>query len=574
MTAVMREPGSFMSNLWNGYVTLINAWMPEYDPGDPPALAYLFFMAVIAIIGILFTSILIGIITSMIEEKVDSLRKGNSAVLEEGHTVVIGFYSGEYTLLKQLVLGAFDTPCTIVVAGEMEKDEMDGLIKDNIDIHKNVKIICRNIDIFDPSALERLAVKKAESVIVSPTDNARVTKILLALSTLIDEKDPVRINGITYKDEYRLPATMAKKHNIFTLHTNDTLAKMMARSCTQPGLSVVFREIFSYEGNEFFLTHIPEAEGITFKELTARMDKAVPVGVARNRRILMNPPSWTRIQAADNILIFAADNGAYEITDNPDPEWKPVNNENDSEYRFRHLSKVCIFGFNKSLNVILRELPDNVREVLLVNPDVEESEVKQLCSLYPKLVINTFEEKNLDEKTLVSLTEKYRHFIILNLHSDNEDKDDMLTSFLLLKLRDIRERYNLTFNITAEMRREANQTLVETDDHTDFVVASNMSALFLAQLSKSPELLPVFTELLSNEGNEVYLIKAKYLNAAGSYTIRQLRQIALAKHYVLIGYINFQGAYRFNPALDKPVTPGEDDYLILIGEQDIETATE
>ena len=63
MTAVMREPGSFLSNLWNGYVTLINAWMPEYDPGDPPHMAYLFFMAVIAIIGILFTSILIGIIT-------------------------------------------------------------------------------------------------------------------------------------------------------------------------------------------------------------------------------------------------------------------------------------------------------------------------------------------------------------------------------------------------------------------------------------------------------------------------------------------------------------------------------
>ena len=124
------------------------------------------------------------------------------------------------------------------------------------------------------------------------------------------------------------------------------------------------------------------------------------------------------------------------------------------------------------------------------------------------------------------------------------------------------------------MRREANQTLVETNDHTDFVVASNMSALFLAQLSKSPELLPAFSELLSREGSEVYLIKAKYLNAAGSYTIRQLRQIALANQYVLIGYINFRGEYRFNPALDKPVTPGEDDYLILIGDRDIRADTE
>ncbi len=367
---------------------------------------------------------------------------------------------------------------------------------------------------------------------------------------------------------------MAKKHNIFTLHTNDTLAKMMARSSTQPGLSVVFRELFSYEGNELFLKHIPEAEEMTFLELSARMDRAVPVGIVRNGRIRINPPSWTRIQAADDILIFAADNGTYEITENPEPEWKPLNNESGSEYRFRHLSKVCIFGFNRSLHMILRELPDNVREALLVNPGVDETEIEHLRSLYPRLVINTFEEPDPEEKTLVSLAEKYRHIMILNAHSDDEDKDDMLTSFLLLKLRDIRDRYHLSFNITAEMRREANQTLVETDDHTDFVVASNMSALFLAQLSKSPELLPAFSELLSNGGNEVYLIKAKYLNAAGSYTIRQMRQITLARQYVLIGYINFQGAYRFNPALDKSVTPGEDDYLILIGEHDIETAAE
>ena len=574
MTAVMREPGSFLSNLWNGYVTLINAWMPEYDPGDPPHMAYLFFMAVIAIIGILFTSILIGIITSMIEEKVVSLRKGNSAVLEEHHTVVVGFYSGEYTLLRQLILASAGKPCTIVIAGEMDKDEMEQLIEDNIDVPKNVKLICRSIDIFEPSALERLAVKRADAVIVSPTDNARTTKILLALSTLIDKTDNVRICGNIYKDEYRLPAGMAEKHNILILHTNDTLAMMMARSCTQPGLSVVFRELFSFEGSELYLAHIAEAEGMTFLELSARMDKAVPAGIARNGRIRMNPPVWTRIQAADDILIFAEEKGSYVITENPDPDWKPAKKEENGGYRLRRLSKVCIFGYNKSLKRILRELPEHVREVLLVNPDTEDTVIDELRALYPKLSIIVSDDPDPDEQALVSLAEKYHHFMILNAFSDDDDKDDMLASFLLLKLRDIRERYHLVFNITAEMRREANQTLVETNDHTDFVVASNMSALFLAQLSKSPELLPAFSELLSREGSEVYLIKAKYLNAAGSYTIRQLRQIALANQYVLIGYINFRGEYRFNPALDKPVTPGEDDYLILIGDRDIRADTE
>ena len=88
MTVLSRE-GSFFGNLWNGFVTLINAWMPEYDPSDPPNLVVLLFTAMIAIVGILFTSILIGIVTTSIEEKVVSLRKGNSAILEKDHSVRI-----------------------------------------------------------------------------------------------------------------------------------------------------------------------------------------------------------------------------------------------------------------------------------------------------------------------------------------------------------------------------------------------------------------------------------------------------------------------------------------------------
>ena len=90
MTLFSRE-GGFFSNLWNGFVTLINAWMPEYDPSDPPNLITLFFTALIAIVGILFTSILIGIVTTAIEAKVVSLRKGNSAILEREHSVILGF---------------------------------------------------------------------------------------------------------------------------------------------------------------------------------------------------------------------------------------------------------------------------------------------------------------------------------------------------------------------------------------------------------------------------------------------------------------------------------------------------
>ena len=104
--------------IWDSIATVINAWMPSFEDGSP---GYLIVMSVTAIAGVLFTSVLIGIITSAIEEKIDSLKRGNSLVLEEGHIVVLGFYPGEYTLLQQLILAAADEPACVVVAEDMDR---------------------------------------------------------------------------------------------------------------------------------------------------------------------------------------------------------------------------------------------------------------------------------------------------------------------------------------------------------------------------------------------------------------------------------------------------------------------
>ena len=60
------------SSLWDSMATVINAWMPSYEDGGP---AYLILMAVSAVVGLFVTSVLIGIVSSAIEEKITSLRK-------------------------------------------------------------------------------------------------------------------------------------------------------------------------------------------------------------------------------------------------------------------------------------------------------------------------------------------------------------------------------------------------------------------------------------------------------------------------------------------------------------------
>jgi hypothetical protein len=105
------EEGEVASVIWDSIATVINGWMPSFEDGSP---GYLFLMSVIAIIGVLFTSVLIGIVTSAIEEKIYELKRGNSIVLEKDHIVVLGFYPGEFTLLRQLILAAAGRPACVV----------------------------------------------------------------------------------------------------------------------------------------------------------------------------------------------------------------------------------------------------------------------------------------------------------------------------------------------------------------------------------------------------------------------------------------------------------------------------
>ncbi|MBE6128129.1 MAG: hypothetical protein E7185_02525 [Erysipelotrichaceae bacterium] len=551
---------SIVEVVWDNMHTIINAWVPEYNPED--SLLYPIILSVAAVAGLLVTSVLIGIVTSAIEEKIMALRNGNSPVLENDHVIVLGFYGGEYTLIRQLVLAAGSQPLTIVIGAEMEREEMEQHIQENVDVPNNVRIICRTVDLFDPMAIERLSVETCRTIIISPTDDSTTIKTLLAVSPLI-KGTKIRVNAITSKDENRFPPTIAKTHNVTTLQTNDTLAKIIAHSCTQSGLSEVFKEIFNFEGSELYLVRLPGQAGISFGEMIGRVDHAVPVGICRKGEITMNPPADTVFEESDDLLVFAqektsailkADSFQFQASG----ELAPVKPERDT--------RTTIFGQNSTLKTVLREVPENVQQVTLVNYDGNQLEsIRKICEERDMKLC--FDEGNLHLETdLLRITKGTEHIIILSDHEKDDEEADMDSIFLLLNLRDIRNKYHLRYNITAEMRREKNQSLVTGYDNTDFIVASNMSSLFLAQLAESPQLLTAFAEILSNKGNELYLKTPKNLNCLGNLSVLEIRNRLYRQGYIFLGIMDENNEYLFNPGLDLKLEIRSTHKLIVFGE--------
>ena len=356
-------------------------------------------------------------------------------------------------------------------------------------------------------------------------------------------------------------------HNISTLETNDIIAKMVAHSSTQTGLSETFREIFNFEGSEFYIIDLPEAYELSFEEIMTRVSHAVPVGIYRGDHLTLNPPPEMVFKEGDQLLIFSEESGIARLEA---PKTLPKSNHIPvgADYSEKQTG-VIIFGYNETLLTVLRELPEHVEKVSLIGQKLEKRITDKVTRIAEnrQFKLNIYPDEPVTDEELYGFANYAEHVIILSRHDKDPEEADMEVICLLLRLRDIRERERLQFNITVEMQKEHNQKLVDSSDNTDFLVSSSMSSLILAQLAESPKLISAFREILSNRGNELYLKKVEDVRMIGTWSIRELRRIVLQRGYIMLGYLDSKYVSHFNPSLDEEIRLEKDYWIIVLGEK-------
>ena len=521
-------------------------------------------------IGLLFTSVLIGIVNNAIEERLAMLRKGNSSVIEKDHTVVLGFIPGEYELISQLVLAAEGEKTCLVIGENRDREEMEELIRENVEIPSNVRIICRNVDICAPNGLRICSLETCKNIVVTPVEDGRTLKTLLAVSSVLgeEEKERIHIVAAVSKDEYMLPTNMMGKNRILMLQTHDAAARVIAHACTQPGLSVAFTDIFNFEGSEFYLCQLPGSEGQSFAWIMGRVDGGVPLGICHEGIITLNPGGDEILREGDSLLLFAENKEKPHLMEGINLNFAAPNNvaEGGAEGR------VLIIGYNEVLDTVLQELPEGIRNVVVAGVGEEDARLVQAyAGQYPEREVSAIVEEPLTEETLEKLVGQVEYVVLLSDRRLEEESADIQSIQQLLRLRDIKARLDLSFSITAEMRRENNRNLVVEDDPTDFIVASNISSMILAQVTENPMLYGVFQELLSNVGNELYLKTVSCLDLEeGESIVSDVRMKALSHGYLLLGFVKRNRRERtffLNPPLQMSVNLRPEDHLIVIGRQ-------
>ena len=115
---------SWLEIPWRVYVAVMEGSAAETD-GDSNWLAKLSSILGVMVGLILFSS-MVAFITSVFEAKLDELRRGRSIVLENEHTLILGFGDRILEIIRELIEANDSEPdAAIVILAENDKEDMD-----------------------------------------------------------------------------------------------------------------------------------------------------------------------------------------------------------------------------------------------------------------------------------------------------------------------------------------------------------------------------------------------------------------------------------------------------------------
>ncbi|MBQ3931589.1 MAG: hypothetical protein II725_04850 [Firmicutes bacterium] len=556
-----KDGKSFLAIFWDNFRSAMSSSFPSSESGG---ILYIILYTFLGLIGMIFTGMLIGIFSGGIRGKLIALQKDNPQIVEHGHTVILGFRYGEYALLEQLIKASGRRRRTIVVAEKLERTDMEDAVRQNIKVPKNVRLTFIKADITNPNSLECCAIQNADNLIIHVPDRGLAVKALLAVSADLRGSESWPKTVVSFESERSmLPTNMLEENHIETLHTANVVARTIARAATQTGVFEAFMEIINFNGFEFYFHAIPKAEGLTFGQVYLSAYNGTVAGIYRGGRVILDPEPSTVLEKTDLFIVFEEEQWNIELNDPQNVEMpkksvRPAPPE---------IPEIVIIGFSNELLTIINELPDNINKITLAGISADQRNASLPDSSEFSSEIEG-DYRSLDsERVLYDVVKDAPHIIVLSDRKKSPEDADTDVIMRIMKLRDIKKKYGLGFTITAEIRCENNRKLLNYETGDDFIVATDMSSMILAQICEDPRRNALFAEFLDEEGSEIYLKTPEQLGIkTEGLTNLELRAQLYAMGYILLGFKTSEDP--FIPYVkDGPVELEPGDGLVVIGEE-------
>jgi voltage-gated potassium channel Kch len=568
------------------------------NPVAPDAGPWIFLLAMLFItLGSLFmVSILIGVLTTGIEGRLQALRKGRTLVLEQNHTLILGWSPKVFTIISELsIANENQTKPRIVILAEKDKVEMEDEIRSHVGSTGKTKVICRTGSPLDLNDLEIVNPHGARSIIIlapeSEDPDSEVIKTILALTNNANRKaEAYHIVAELSNSKNLAVAQMVSNGEAQLILTGDLISRIIVQTARQSGLSVVYTELLDFEGDELYFQEEPQLIGKTFGEALLAYEDSAVVGLRfADGRVKLNPPMDLMIAGGDKVIAVSEDDDTVRLApyvgsgsswiDQIQIDPAAIHNAAPAP---RQPERTLLLGWNQRAPTIINELDRYVEagSQLMVVADAPDAQadIERECADLKNQSVTCQQADTTDRRELDQLEIPTYQQVIILCYSDTLDQQeaDARTLITLLHLRDIAEKNSTHFRIVSEMLDVRNRELAEVTKADDFIVSNKLTSLMLAQVSENRELNAVFTDIFDPAGSEVYLKPATdYIEPDRSINFYTIVEAARRRGEVAIGYRqiaqaeNAQQAYglTINPDKSKRITLTAEDRIIVIAEQ-------
>ena len=313
---------------------LFTSWLFIADPSAHAAMENAAATAVglvVTCVGLVIFGFVVSVTTEVMASKLEGLKMGNSAVLEQNHTLVLGFSENLRPLIAQIALAneSEGGGTVVVLSDSVSIGELNRFLQQSEDAGfvlqrpgGATECVARHGSPLKVGDLRRVSAATAKSVVVladhdvgADESDAKVMRAVLALSAFdaISGHIVAEVRDVDNAENVRL----VSRHPIECVVANDAIGRMMINCARQPALASVLQQLLGFEGDEFYLASWPELVGKTFRDVLRGdlLENAVPVGVRRaaTAAIELNPKPDDPLEPGDEVIVIAEDDDTYGL---------------------------------------------------------------------------------------------------------------------------------------------------------------------------------------------------------------------------------------------------------------------
>jgi hypothetical protein len=581
-------------------------WLQMTDPGnmnqDNTQSIWVKISTVLAgLVGVIILSMLIAFITTSLEKVLYNFRKGRGVVIEEEHTLILGWNERVVDIIRELIIAnESEKDASVVILSNEDKEEMDDLIAKRLPSTGTTRIITTTGDYANINELKRVNIETAKSVILlancseSSTMDDKLNsdvlsvKAIMAIISCQNGKNELPIIAEIFSEDKRELISFFKDDNIIALDSWDIMGKLLVQTSLTSGLEMVYNEMLSFDGCEVYF-YEADWNGVSFGRLPFHFIDGIPLGVYNKKDgIRLRPEENYMLVPEDKVIILAEDDSTIDFQENA--ILKPVDLELSGKRLEQKSKNILILGWHSVGEIFIRESADYLTrgtkvDIMFNNPNqILQDKVAEIKEEYTDFEITLSNEDPLKLETLKKVNPfEYDNIIILSQNTEelSADKIDSDTLIILLLLRNIKQEggVEVDTNIITQVLNSENQEIITQTDVDDFIISNKLITMILAQLSEEPLIKALYDDLFSEDGSEIYVKPADLYFSEFPAKVRfgDLIGLALKREEVCLGIrkgdkskdasSNF--GVRLNLPKDEVVTINEGDFLVVLSEDEL-----